>query len=114
MTQNRLKTDVWVSAHIRQCHAAGTPAFVLHRGDAERGGLLLKINQFSSGCRLLQPQTDMDGDRFWMVVSGEAPVDEARADEMIKKRLAFDTDLWVLEIEDSTTSYQPDAPVQHF
>ncbi len=107
----RLTTAMWVSAHIKVCHALGTPAFVINRGDSERGGLLLKINQFASGCQLLQPQTDMDGNRFWMDIAGDKVLDEKRADEMIKKRLAFDMDLWVLEIEDADSIYAPDAPI---
>ena len=102
----RLHTDLWIKAHIRTCHANNIPAFVVARGDAERGGVLLKINHFKDGVELLQPTTNMEGDRVWMPVMGKDVVDERSADAFIAKRRSTDSDLWVVEIEDNDGRYE--------
>jgi len=107
----RLKAEVWVMAHIRRCFAADIPAFLRRRGDADAGGVLLKINGFEAGCTVLEPTTDLSGDRAWLRATGNSPVDEARAEEVIAGRLKNDPDLWVLEIEDPQGRHQLDDPV---
>ena len=108
-----LTSEMWVSAHVRKCNLMHMPAFVVNRGDRERGGILVKVNRFGAGCGLYQPQTDMDGLRFWMPLLDE-DADEKKADETIRKRLAFDSDLWVIEIEDQQGTHEFDAPVRSF
>lgn len=104
-----LKTKLWIDAHIRTCFAQDLPAFVLARGDAERGGVLLKIDQFDAGVTLLERTLDFDGNRVWrcLLKGGDAP----SASEKIAKKRSFDEDLWVIEIEDLRAAYQPDAPI---
>lgn len=106
---DRLKTSLWVEAHIRTCFAADQPAFVLARGDADRGGILLKIDGFDAGISLLERTLDFDGNRVWRQLLTGA--DASTASEQITKKCAFDEDLWVVEIEDLRQTYKPDAPV---
>ncbi len=105
----RLKTSLWVEAHIRTCFAADRPAFVLARGDADRGGILLKIDGFDAGITLLERTLDFDGNRVWRQLLVGA--DAGAASEQVAKKRAFDEDLWVVEIEDLRQTYEPDAPV---
>lgn len=107
---HRLKTEMWVQAQVRRCFIENTPAFIVARGDAERGGILLKINHFKNGCEILQPITDMNGDRVWMRLTGDVMVDEREADEIVSKRRQYDTDLWVVEIEDTGGNFN----IEHF
>lgn len=107
----RLKTEIWVKAHMRRCRVDGLDAYLRHRGHAEAGGILLKIARFAEGCELLEPTTGMNGARAWMRTSGPAPVDDARAEETIARRLARDPDLWVVEIEDPEGRHSLDEPV---
>jgi len=107
----RIYTDLWVKAHVRACHVNNVPAFVVTRGDAERGGILLKINRFKDGVTLLQPTTNMEGDRIWMPVMGSGAVDEPSADAAIAKRCNMDPDLWVIEVEDMDGRYDLGEPI---
>lgn len=105
----RLKTSLWVEAHIRACFAADRPAFVVARGDADRGGILLKIDGFEGGITLYERTMDFDGNNAWRcLVQGADAADVA---DRINRKRAFDEDLWVLEIEDLRQTYQPDATV---
>lgn len=107
----RLKTEIWIKAHIRRCRVAGIDAYLRHRGHAEAGGILLKIDHFAAGCELLEPTTGLDGERVWMRISGHAAVTSARAEEVIARRRAHDPDLWVVEIEDPNDAHSLDEPI---
>ena len=89
----RLKAEVWVSAHIRRCHLAGTPAFLVKRGDDTAGSVLLKINSLGAGCVVLTPTFAPDGSRAWMRGTGPEPVPEADADAYIGRQLKYDPDV---------------------
>ncbi len=106
---NDLKTSLWVEAHIRTCFAHDMPAFVVARGDADRGGILLKIDRFSAGFTLFERTLDFDGNRVWRKLAEN--IDALEATERVRKKRQFDEDLWVVEIEDLRSSYQPDAPI---
>lgn len=107
----RLKTEVWVKAHIRRCQSLGMDAFLRHRGDMDSGGILLKINAFAKGAMLLEPITQMDGSRAWTRMTGTDFVENHLAEAMIDKKLARDRDLWVLEIEDPKAMHSLDEPI---
>ena len=107
----RLNTEMWVQALVRRCFVENMPAFIVARGDAERGGILLKINHFKDGCEILQPTTGMNGERLWMRLTGDGMVDEGDADKTIEKRRQYDSDLWVVEIEDPDSCFKLDEPI---
>ncbi len=107
----RLKTELWVKAHIRRCQALGLDAFLRHRGDRDAGGILLKINAFAKGAMLLEPIMDMDGGRAWIKATGPDFVDDHLAEAMIDKRRGRDRDLWVLEIEDPDNRHELDESI---
>ncbi|WP_417449054.1 DUF1491 family protein [Kordiimonas sp.] len=111
MQNHRLTSKLWVDAHVRTCHIAGCPAFVVSRGDGERGGILLKVNRFAAGVDLYELSRDFDGNRIWRRLGPEAGEPESDADGRILKKRKFDSDLWVIEIEDMGGKYVCDAPV---
>jgi hypothetical protein len=96
----RLKTELWVKAHMRRCAGEAAPAFVLHHGDDDSGMVLLKINTLGNGCKVLTQARDLDGRLGWVGALGGDPVPEADADAFIARQTAMDPDLWVIEIED--------------
>ncbi len=96
----RIKTEYWVHAHLRRCAIAAVPAFVVRRGDNERGMVLVKINTLDSGCRVLTQARDLDGQLGWMAALDGTLAPEAEADAYIARQTARDPDLWVVEIED--------------
>jgi len=112
--QTRLKTSLWVEAHIRQCFLADMPSFVVAKGDAERGGVILKLNRFRGGIQLFEQALDFDGNKMWRDI-GEYNADAERdADAALAKKRQFDPDLWIIEIEDGRGEYELDAPISDF
>lgn len=107
--EDRIKTSLWADAHIRTCFVADMPAFVIARGDGDRGGVLLKIDQFDAGVSLYEKTMDFDGNKVWRCLdSGQK---SAEIDIKIAKKRDFDPDLWVIEIEDMRQTYVFDAPI---
>ena len=95
---NRLTTDFWVSAYLNRLRLADIPVFVTAKGDATAGVVMVKLNTLDGQAVAYQRSFDlMTGARAWVVLSegGERDVDEA-----IAKQRSFDTDLWVIEVED--------------
>ena len=99
MSDDRLKAEFWIMANVRRCNDNGISAMVVHRGDAQGGTLVLKINQFDAGCKVLTQARDIDGEAGWLVAFSGNLVPEPEADEYISRARARDSDLWVVEIE---------------
>jgi len=94
----RLTADVWVSAYLARLRVLAIPAFVVARGDKTAGAVLVKLNTLDGQARAFQRSVDlMTGARTWMVLVEGA---EAEVDASIQKQRSFDTDLWVIEVED--------------
>lgn len=99
LSDDRLKAEIWIMAHVRRCSGQGVPATVVRKGDERGGVLLLKLNQFDLGCRVLSQTLDMDGNRAWIAAFDGNLVPEKEADDYITRATARDPDLWVVEIE---------------
>jgi len=107
----RLKSGIWVRAHIRRCQVAGVPAFVVAMGDESAGAILIKVNRLGDGCEVFVARTGFDGEREWLAATGPEPVAETQADDYIARQRKFDSDLWVIEIEDQAGRHFLDEPV---
>lgn len=100
----RLASEIWVSALIRRAFAAGAGAMVRRRGDATAGAIWVVVDRLDGTVDLHvpQPQSEIDegrgDDRRFETVLDRAPSTEASA--RIDKEVRFDSDLWVVEIED--------------
>ncbi|WP_020591903.1 DUF1491 family protein [Kiloniella laminariae] len=95
-----LSADLWIMAQVRQSNQRGIPAMILHKGDRDRGSLLLKINLLGPGCQILSQTRDLDGNLAWMAANKGALMSEPDADEYVARALKRDPDLWVVELED--------------
>ncbi|MEO1476434.1 MAG: DUF1491 family protein [Pseudomonadota bacterium] len=97
----RLPTSLWVDALIRRAQLGGAPAFIVQKGDGERGDVLLKVARLDGTARVYAPAMDMDGDRIFidLILQGVGPL-EADIDEYVGRARRRDTDLWVVEVED--------------
>lgn len=100
MSEDRLPTDLWVRAHLRRCTVEGIAAYVIRRGDAEGGTVLLKLNRLEHGWRLLAQTRDLDGRLGWLPALEGTAETEAEADAYVARAVRRDPDLWVIEIED--------------
>lgn len=110
----RLTSRLWIDAHVRTCFANDMPAFLVAKGDEERGGILLKVNRFSEGVLLFEQSMDFDGNRIWRLLVPDTGVSEFDADVTVSKKRANDPDMWVIEIEDGAGKYEPDAPISEY
>ena len=72
--------------------------------------VLLKLNGLEKGCRLLTQQRDLDGVLGWADATKDEILDEKKADDYIRRAIARDPDLWVIEIEDRAMANPFDRP----
>ena len=94
----RLTAEFWVHAYLARLRQLEIPAFVVARGDATAGAVLVKLNTLDGQARVFQRSFDlMTGARNWIVLA-EGP--EAEVDASIARQRGFDPDLWVVEVED--------------
>lgn len=86
---------------MRRAQAGGAFATIVHRGDEERGDVLVKVCQERGVARAYAPGFNPEGPlEFERLLAEDADASEAAVDELIAKRREFDRDLWVIEIED--------------
>lgn len=71
---------------------------LLHRGDADAGGILVLLRG-RDGVVILSQTRDSRGQPAWLRATGPDPVDDARADAYVERQVRFDPDLWVIEFE---------------
>ncbi len=94
-----LSSDLWVSALIRRAELGGAFASVVRRGDERAGTVVVKaFDTRTRRARLYTEAFGPDGDRLWIqpVVSES----ESELDAYIQRQITYDSDLWVVEIED--------------
>jgi hypothetical protein len=97
--EERLPTEIWLTAQMRQGHTEGTPVFLLRRGEPRAGSVLVKINLMGPGFRILTQVRDGLGRLGWMSALGESPATEAEVGAYIERAVKRDPDLWVVEVE---------------
>ncbi len=100
----RLKSSIWVSAYIRQLGAVPIAAVVVRRGDADAGAIFIKISTLDGFAQVLRPAiAALEGDHGGRCWSQALPPDratESAADAYLTRQADFDSDMWVVEIED--------------
>ena len=105
---SRLTSEIWVAAYLTRCRLATIPVFVVQKGDATAGAVLVKLNTLDGRACCYQRSFDlMSGERRWVVL---AEGEEAGVDDSISKQRGFDPDLWVIEIEDREGRHLLDEP----
>jgi hypothetical protein len=98
MSNERLPTELWVQAQLRRFSSAGTGAYLVRRGDTERGTVLVRLVG-RDGTRILTQVRDLDGKLAWMGVKEGAVLQNPDADAYVDRAVDRDSDLWVIEIE---------------
>ena len=106
-----LKAKFWVDALIRRAQSGLAHAYVVHRGDADAGAVLVKLVLPQRKSCLFVPIRDANGNRIWMKPFGN-DADEGLVDADIARRLDRDEDLWVIEIEDRLQRHFLTEPVE--
>jgi hypothetical protein len=96
-TEQRLTADFWVRAYLARLEQATIPAFVIARGDATAGAILVKLATLDGQARAYHRSYDlMSGARVWLTLAEGA---ETEVDQAIARQRGNDPDLWVIEIE---------------
>lgn len=102
----RLKSTIWVAAHVRRCNIEGAYAVVRRRGADEAGAIFVKISRLDGTAALFgpAPQTAFEDARpnehLFAPFFADPFVPEADVEARIARELKFDPDLWLIEVED--------------
>jgi len=104
----RLVASLWVEAYLTRLRLADIPVFVVARGDATAGAVLVKMNTLDGQACCYQRTFDlMTGARVWMVL---AQGDEVAVDATLARQRASDPDVWVIEVEDKAGRHLLEEP----
>jgi hypothetical protein len=101
----RLKSSIWVSAFLRRAMVEGLYGALIRKGAEEAGAVYVIVNHLDGTCHLFGPSPgashDEEGERRWMieVAPPQTPQD---AMALLERRIRFDPDIWIVEVEDRT------------
>jgi len=96
---SRLKAGIFVRALIRRAEVAGAQAYVVKKGAEEAGAVFLKISRLDGTCMVLNQARAGEGQLVWAKVLVDS-CDEAKAAAYLERQIKYDSDLWIVEIED--------------
>ena len=100
----RLRAEFWVKAYIRRCAIEGASAVVVRHGDDDAGAIFIKVDRLDGICRVFGPAPagleGAESDRRWIALLSPDGVDLAKADEFLSREARFDSDMWLIEVED--------------
>jgi len=100
----RLRSDFFTSALIRRCGVEDVVAVLRRRGAAEAGAIFIKVDRLDGSADLYGPapqslvDEDAGEDRLFTPIMRAEPA--ADVEERIRREARFDSDLWLVEIED--------------
>ena len=97
-----LPTHVWLSAAMRQSNRNGVMVVLVRRGDADRGTVVVRVDQRDGLFRLYTRAYTMDDGVDWVSALDGAAVSQDKADAYIERSIARDPDLWVVDADDPT------------
>jgi hypothetical protein len=103
----RLRSDIWVAAYLRTRLAEGVAAVLRRRGAAEAGAIFVKVDRLDGRAALYGPapqsavqELGPGVERLFARVHQAQWIDPVEADRRLDREIAFDPDLWIVEIED--------------
>ena len=112
----RLKSKVWVQAYVRGRNAVGAFATVVHQGDEDFGVVWVRLNRLDGTSTIFAPAPEPLGldpeerpeRRFARQHKAES-IPDAEADELIRRQRSFDSDFWLVEVEDRAGAHGLDV-----
>ncbi len=102
----RLKTALWVAAYLRRCQVEGASAVVRRRGAEEAGAVFVRISRLDGTSDLFGPapqsalDTSRGADRTFTASFAQQPAPDAAIEAKLEREMKFDSDLWIVEVED--------------
>lgn len=102
----RLRSDIWVAAYLRRCAAEGASAFLRRRGAAEAGAVFVKVDHLDGQATLYGPAPQSPAidprpgvERTFTRAHRVERIAGEEAEERLRREIAFDPDLWIVEVE---------------
>jgi hypothetical protein len=104
----RLPTELWAKAYLRRLSGAGLFAAVVKRGDEVDGTLWIKVSRPDRTATLYgpapqsleAPRPGESRDRRFVRMHKAETISDADAELQLHRARDFDSDLWIIEIED--------------
>lgn len=101
----RLRSDLFVAALIRRAETQGAIAVLRRRGAAEAGAIFVKIDCLDGRAALFGPASQSEEppegvDRLFSRLHSQDWLTPADAEARLRREIKFDSDLWIVEIED--------------
>ena len=100
----RLKSEIWVQAYLRICAAQGLPGVLVRRGDPDAGAIFVRVARLDGTSDIYGPAAagldSADTDRRFTPRFPAGPAADSEADSFLTRQRDFDSDLWIVEIED--------------
>ncbi len=100
----RLRSDIWVAALLRRCASANVAAYLRRRGAPEAGAIFVKIDRLDGSAALFAPAPQSeardDGARLFTRAHDADWIESAAVEEKLAREIKFDSDLWIVEVED--------------
>ncbi len=102
----RLKSGIWVAAYLRRCRSESVDAVLRRRGADEAGAVFIKVSRLDGTADVFAPapQTAFDearpSDRAFAPALKAQPVTDADAEAYLARQIKFDSDCWIVEVED--------------
>jgi hypothetical protein len=84
---------------LRQAEAEGGFGTIVKRGDPDRGALVLIVARRGEHQACLERALAQGGDYRWQRVGPARGADAASLAEWSQKRVRFDEDLWLIELD---------------
>ena len=95
----RLPAHLEAAALVRQAEAGGGFGTILKRGDSDRGALILMVARRGEHHAFLERALGQDGYYRWRQVGPAIGADPAALADWSQKRVRFDEDLWLIELD---------------
>lgn len=95
----RLPTHLEAAGLIRNAEQAGGFGTVLRKGDADRGTLVLMVGHRGVHYACLERTLAADGSYKWQQLGPTADAAPETIADWSRKRVSFDSDLWLIELD---------------
>lgn len=100
----RLKSELWVKAYLRRCRIEGADALLVRRGDTDAGAIYIKVSRLDGTALLYGPAPagldEAREDRRWQPFLKGEPTAEREVDTYLERQISFDSDIWIIAVED--------------
>jgi hypothetical protein len=94
----RLSASIEAAGLVRRAQVDGDFAAILHKGDPDRGALLIVVRSRGDFVSCLERTLSAEGAYRWGRV-GPSSGEDAKVAQFLTQRTRFDPDLWLIELD---------------